>query len=111
MSREQGELLAAKYDLDGIMIGRGVFQNPFVFAEEQQERSLNEMLTMLLGHVNLYDATWGATKSYNPLKRFFKIYVNGFPGASDLRVQLMETKSPDEAREVMRRAASVSLMA
>jgi tRNA-dihydrouridine synthase len=111
LSREQGERLAADYNLDGIMIGRGVFQNPFVFASEQSEHDLDEMLAMLLNHVNLYDATWGETKSYNPLKRFFKIYVSGFPGAAELRAQLMATKTPDEVQEVMRKAAPVSLVA
>ena len=31
--------------------------------------------------------------------RFFKIYV--FPGASDLRAQLMNTKSTDEVRQLL----------
>ncbi|PQB98721.1 tRNA-dihydrouridine synthase, partial [Enterococcus faecium] len=35
------------------------------------------------------------------LHRFFKIYIKGFPGANDLRVQLMNTKSTDEVRETL----------
>ena len=35
------------------------------------------------------------------LHRFFKIYVKGFPGASDLRAQLMNTKSTDEVRQLL----------
>ena len=35
------------------------------------------------------------------LHRFFKIYVKGFPGANDLRIRLMETKSTDEVRQVL----------
>ena len=38
---------------------------------------------------------------FDPLKKFFKIYINNFPGASELRAKLMETKSTDEAREVL----------
>ena len=39
--------------------------------------------------------------SYEPLKHFFKIYINSFPGASDLRAKLMETHSISEARKIL----------
>ncbi|HSX41156.1 MAG TPA: tRNA-dihydrouridine synthase [Candidatus Saccharimonadales bacterium] len=100
-SREQGEELAAKYGLDGIMIGRGVFHNLFVFNKEQTDHTPEEMLKILLNHVDLYGRTWGSDKSYQPLKKFFKIYVSGFPNAAELRAQLMGTKTPDEAREIV----------
>ncbi|HUC19933.1 MAG TPA: tRNA-dihydrouridine synthase [Candidatus Polarisedimenticolaceae bacterium] len=109
MSREQGEQLAAKYGLDGIMIGRGIFQNPFLFAPAQNNHTPEEMFAMLLQHTELYESTWGETKSYNPLKRFFKIYVNGFPGAAELRAQLMDTKNAGEAREVMSKTSIASI--
>ena len=38
---------------------------------------------------------------YDSLKHFFKIYINNFPGASDLRAQLMETHSVPEAHKVL----------
>ena len=38
---------------------------------------------------------------YEPLKHFYKIYINNFPGASELRAKLMETHSVEEAREVL----------
>ncbi len=104
-SRQQGERLAKKYNLDGIMIGRGVFHNPFVFSPEQRDHSPEEMFGMLLRHVDLYEDTWSTTKSYNPLKRFFKIYIHGFPGAAELRARLMGTTTPDEARSVMGKTA------
>ncbi len=109
LSREQGETLAARFNLDGIMIGRGVFHNPFVFAETQTNRSREELFAMLLRHVNLYEQTWGEDKSYNPLKRFYKIYIHGFPGAAELRAELMETKTPGEARKIMQSATRPSI--
>ena len=96
-SREQGEALAAQYGLDGIMIGRGVFHNLFVFAAQPREHTPAEMLAILSHHIRLYDQTWGTTKSYEPLKKFFKIYVSGFPGAAELRARLMQTHAPAEA--------------
>ena len=39
--------------------------------------------------------------SYEPLKHFFKIYVNNFPGAKELRAKLMETHSVEEAHKIL----------
>ena len=39
--------------------------------------------------------------SYEHLKHFFKIYVNNFPGAKELRAKLMETHSVPEARDII----------
>jgi tRNA-dihydrouridine synthase len=100
-SRQQGEELAAHYGLDGIMIGRGVFQNLFVFADSQRDHTPAQRLRMLLEHISLYERTWGSSKSYEPLKKFFKIYVSGFPGAAELRARLMETHTPEAARTLV----------
>ena len=100
-SRAQAEALAAEYGVDGVMIGRGVFHDLFVFDRELREHSQAEMLAILQQHMALYQATWGDRKSYEPLKKFFKLYVNGFPGAAELRTRLMETKTPAEARAVL----------
>ena len=104
LSRKQGEELAKKHGIDGIMIGRGVFQNPFVFERNQNENhSKEDLLDLLRTHLNLFDKyskELGPSK-FEPLKRFFKIYVRDFNGASELRDQLMHTKSTDEAREVL----------
>lgn len=104
LSRKQGEELAKKYGIDGIMIGRGVFQNPFVFERNQNENhSKEDLLDLLRTHLNLFDKyskELGPFK-FEPLKRFFKIYVREFNGASELRDQLMHTKSTEEAREVL----------
>ncbi|MBR5354856.1 MAG: tRNA-dihydrouridine synthase, partial [Alphaproteobacteria bacterium] len=51
-------------------------------------------------HLDLYDKYELAP--YDPLKHFYKIYINNFPGASDIRTKLMETKSTTEAREILK---------
>ncbi|MBQ6147308.1 tRNA-dihydrouridine synthase [Candidatus Saccharibacteria bacterium] len=86
--------------LDGFMIGRGVFKNPFCFKKEPYSPSKDELLSLLRVHLDLYDAA-DSKRPYETLKRFFKIYIKDFPGASDLRVKLMETTSTAEARKVL----------
>ena len=84
---------------DGIMIGRGVFQNPFCFEKVAQTHERSELIDLLLYHLDLYEKY--GLHPYDPLKHFYKIYINNFPGASDIRAQLMLTKTIAEAREII----------
>ena len=84
---------------DGIMIGRGVFQNPFCFEREPKEHSREELLDLMRYHLDLYEKY--DLHPYDPLKHFYKIYINNFPGASDLRAELMQTKTIAEARAII----------
>lgn len=87
--------LHAKYpEVDGFMIGRGVFANPYCFTDHTPTQE--ELMELLKLHLDLYSA-----KSYEPLKHYFKIYINNFPGAADLRAKLMETHSIKEARKII----------
>lgn len=100
--RETGLKLAAEYGVDGIMIGRGIFHNPYAFEREPREHSSGELLDLLRLHLDLYDQYSGqAPRSFSPLQRFFKIYVRGFRGASELRNNLMNTKSTREVRALL----------
>ena len=93
--------LHEKYpEIDGFMIGRGVFTNPYCFTDHTATRE--ELMELLNYHLDLYEEKSKTTYlSYEPLKHFFKMYINNFPGASDLRAQLMETHSVSEARAII----------
>jgi tRNA-dihydrouridine synthase len=101
--RKQGMELVKKYGVDGVMIGRGVFHNPFAFEHTPAvTRDRDELFELLKLHLGLFDAhTIDHPKPFETLKRFFKIYINGFAGASELRDKLMHTKSTDEVRAIL----------
>ncbi|WP_277586314.1 tRNA dihydrouridine synthase [Psychrobacillus antarcticus] len=100
--RETGLKLAQQYGIDGIMIGRGIFKNPFAFEKEQREHSTAEYLELLRLQLDLQDQySAELPRSITALHRFFKIYVKGFPGAGEFRNQLMNTKSTDEVRALL----------
>src|SRR5699024_8232077 len=44
--RQTGLELVEKYGVDGVMIGRGVFTNPFAFEKEAKEHSVEEYLNL-----------------------------------------------------------------
>lgn len=100
--RQKGLELAEQYGIDGIMIGRGIFKNPFAFEKEPREHSSQELLDLLRYQLDLHDQYQElVSRSISGLHRFFKIYVKGFPGAGELRNQLMHTKSTDEVRALI----------
>ena len=124
--------LHTKYpEVDGFMIGRGVFTNPYCITNHHPTR--DELIDLLKMHLDLYEkyssnnpkdihdnenkrqsdshsnqhqqksvkTAYFNTLPYEPMKHFFKIYVNNFPGAKELRAKLMETHSTPEARTVL----------
>ncbi|MGE7114456.1 tRNA dihydrouridine synthase [Lysinibacillus sp. NPDC047702] len=100
--RQTGLQLAEQYDVDGVMIGRGIFKNPFAFEKEPKVHSSKEYLNLLRLQLDLQDQYAEVLpRSITGLHRFFKIYVKGFPGAAELRNQLMNTKSTDEVRALL----------
>lgn len=100
--RAHGEELIQQYGVDGVMIGRGVFHNPFAFEHTPTTHTKEELLSLLRLQLDLYDE-WQPQlqRPFETLKRFFKIYVRDFDGASELRNQLMQTKSTDEVRKLL----------
>ncbi len=99
LSRSQGEALARQYQLDGIMIGRGVFQDPYVFSPNSNwvHASKQQRIDLYAKHVKLFAKTWqNNERKVVTLNKFCKIYIQGFEGAKELREQLMAARSTDE---------------
>lgn len=118
----QVRALSRQYpQVDGFMIGRGVFENPYCFTEYAPSQA--ELVELLRLHLDLFDAEDakhcakqaelmrddpdfalqmdGRVRGlpFEPLKHFFKIYVKGFAGAAELRAKLMECKNTEEVRK------------
>jgi tRNA-dihydrouridine synthase len=107
MSRQQGVELAETYKLDGIMIGRGIFQDPYVFAGNNSwaDKPPVERLKLYEKHIRLFAETWQHGERRVPtLNRFCKVYVSGFDGAKELREQLMAAASTDELLSLLQPA-------
>lgn len=104
MNKQQGLDLAKKYDLDGIMIGRGIFQDPFAFAKQSPwpDITAHERHMLYKKHVQLFAETWkNRERPIQTLNKFCKIYINGFDGAKELREQLMAANSSDELIQLL----------
>lgn len=95
-SYEQGLERVKQTGVNGVMVGRGIFQNPWFFNPEKEEISMEDRIAKLLDHTRLFEQTWSPNKNFNILKRFYKIYLNSFPGAAKMRADLMEVKNYEE---------------
>ncbi|NCU31026.1 hypothetical protein EOM57_04440 [Candidatus Saccharibacteria bacterium] len=83
------------------MIGRGVFANPFCFQEDHKP-SKQELISLLTYHLELFDQYQAELgRPFETLKRFFKVYIRDFDGASDLRFALMNSTSTAEVRKLL----------
>lgn len=100
--RQQALQIIEQTGIDGVMIGRGIFHNPYAFEKTPTTHTRHELLMLLRLQLDLYDEYCSQTnRPFDTLKRFFKIYVRDFDGASTLRDQLMHAHSTSEVRTVI----------
>ena len=91
-----------KYKCDGIMIGRGALKNPWIFSERDFESiSISERIELMEYHLNLFEEQWNDVKSYQLLKKYFKVYLSSFDGAAEMRQQCMLTATYEEAKKLI----------
>ncbi len=129
LSLEDGRQKAALFGVDGVMVGRALFGNPWFFhparrlplrlsalpthgvnrdsivhedtsENEVEYITLSERLHVLVEHSKLFTKLL-PHKNFAVMKKHFKAYVGGFPGAVDLRVRLMEQDTPEGVEEVI----------
>lgn len=117
-SIKDGEEKALKYGCDGVMIGRGVFGNPWFFQgleyfEDERFQpeaggtskniSILDKLNVLIEHTQLFEKELSKPKhkSFAVMKKHFKAYINDFEGAKELRVKLMETENAKQVEKII----------
>jgi nifR3 family TIM-barrel protein len=106
-SRAQAEELAQKYHMDGVMIGRGIFHDPFLFSQNSpwQDWGKEQRLGLFRKHIELHLQTYqNSERKFEPLRKFCKVYINGFEGASEIRANFMQANKPKDALDLLKNA-------
>jgi len=90
---------------DGIMIGRGIFSDPWLFNTTINKNAvtIQERFALFLKHIDLFEQTWSNAKNPALLKKFCKVYINGFEGASAMREEIMQTNDLSSLRSIVQR--------
>jgi tRNA-dihydrouridine synthase len=100
-SHQDGLDKVKQYGVDGVMVGRGIFHDQWIFAKEKHQPTVEERLNLLLKHAELFDKVWGTTKNFAILKKFFKAYIHDFDGASEMRTELMKANDIKDVRTIV----------
>jgi tRNA-dihydrouridine synthase len=102
LSRKQAKSIHEMYGVDGVMIGTGIFENPWVFEETPKEHTNKELLSLLLLHTRRYADCYPGERRFTAMRKYFKIYVHSFSGAATLMKQLMSTTNYAEVELCVR---------
>ena len=101
-SVEQGRQLAEETGCDGIMIGRGMFGNPWVFTgRKNQDTPLPEKLATLIELAHGFEKI-SPPKNFAILKKHIKAFVTGFDGAAEFRARLMAAENAEELERLIK---------
>lgn len=103
MNLEEAEAKVKETGCDGVMLGRAIFGNPYLFNREvsMEDLPVAERLRIMVEHTKLYEELLGDIKSFAIMKKHYKTYVAGFSGSSELRAKLFETKNSKEVEALV----------
>ncbi len=108
-SIKDGTEKASKSGVDGIMVGRAIFGNPWFCRRPTSTSKLSvggptshrEKLMVLVEHTKLFEKMLGKEKNFAIMKKHYKAYATGFNGAKELRVELMKSKNAREVKNTI----------
>lgn len=109
-SLEDAKEKAKETGADGVMVGRGIFGNPWFFAGLSKSVTTKEKYRAVLEHALLFEKYFGnsyldrstSIKNFDIMKKHFKAYISGFDGAKEVRMRLMEAKSASDVRNILK---------
>jgi nifR3 family TIM-barrel protein len=99
---EDGKNKVRETGCDGVMLGRAIFGNPWCFSRtvKREDVSIADRLRVVVEHTKLFEELL-PHKSFAIMKKHYKAYVNGWDGAKELRLKLMESKTAEEVEEIV----------
>lgn len=100
-NREDAENLRKIHGIDGVMIGKGIFSNPWVFELQPKIHSEWEYLDLLLRHAKLYSEIYPDKRHFGPMKKFMLGYLKNFRNAQNLKEKIIHTSNYNEVLETI----------
>jgi nifR3 family TIM-barrel protein len=88
----------AETGADGVMLGRAIFGNPWLFSEKIP--TAQEKIAVALEHSKLFVELLGDIKNFAIMKKHYKAYIAGFDGAAELRAKLMDAQDINEVEQL-----------
>lgn len=100
---DEAKRLVKETGADGVMLGRAIFGNPWLFNREvkQSEITPEMKLKVLVEHSKIFEKLLSGRKNFAVMKKHFKAYANGWAGAKKLRVKLMEAENAKDVKKIV----------
>jgi len=86
---------------DGVMLGRAIYGNPWLYAKRTEPPTPQERIDALIEHIMLFEEKMSGVSNFATMKKHFKAYISGWDGAKHLRVRLMEISTAEEAIAIL----------
>ena len=103
--KDDAETKQKQHKLDGVMIGRSIFTNPFLFAKPLdywKGQTAKFKIKLFIKHIDLFLGSYpNGERNFAPLKKFLKVYLSDFSTASALRSSVAESTSAGQARQIL----------
>ncbi len=94
------DIQSGKSNLDGFMIGRASFGNPWCFIPWWYEPTLGEILETMKEHGDLL-WKWKERKWMMEARKHLVQYLHGFPWVKEYRSELVHVEKPEDIYEVL----------
>ena len=85
------------YGVDGVLVGRAIFGNPWFFAGKEPD--MNERLDAALEHSRYFEKL--RHMPFLQIRKHLGWYCKGFEGAKELRVKLMQVEKLQDVEEIL----------
>lgn len=110
-SLEEAEKLAKDTGVDGIMIGRAVFGNPWLFNRNRRREDvpLDEVFDVMIEHADLYEEVFEGKRNFAVMRKHLRAYAREFDGSRELRKMLEEVNSAGDLRGILERFKKSSI--
>lgn len=95
--------LVEKTGIDGIMLGRAVYGNPWLFNREvrMEDLPLEEKFRVMIEHSRLYEELFTGKKNFAIMQKHIRAYISGFNGAKDVRKSLEHMQNTDDLEKIV----------
>lgn len=102
-------------NLDGLLIGRGTWGNPWIMKDIQHffetgevrdtELTFAEKIPMIIRHAELNVKVKGERRGILEMRKFLLMYARGFDGAKEMRSKFVSVETVEDIRRVLSEAS------
>ncbi len=105
---EEAQTKVAQYGVDGVLIGRASYGQPFIFLPTAEKNKLlkeKNIFEIALEHARLYEKTYPSSEDYKflPMRKHLAWYTKGIAQAALVRSELVRAENAQIVAEILQK--------